>query len=111
MTQLTGYDTSDRFFATRYTQGGRRVYAIDLSLMQVAAYLPAPDPANPTEGNRRVRESHAAAFGTYVREHEDWVSPALLLRSRWLLPSIYRRNLKMQAKARLGLQCTQAYFT
>ena len=90
MTQLTGYDTSDRFFATRYTQGGRRVYAIDLSLMQVAAYLPAPDPANPTEGNRRVRESHAAAFGTYVREHEDWVSPALLLRS----PDIFEFEIK-----------------
>ncbi len=81
MDSLTGYDTQDRFYATRYTQGGRRVYAIDLSLTQIAAYLPAPDPANPTEGNRRVRESHAAAFGQYVREHEDWVSPALLLRA------------------------------
>ncbi len=87
---LSGYDTSDRLFATRYTQGGRRVYAIDLSLTQVAAYLPAPDPANPTEGNRRVRESHAAAFGQYVREHEDWVSPALLLRS----PDIYEFEVK-----------------
>jgi hypothetical protein len=77
---VTGYDTEDRFYATKYTQGGRKVYNIDLSPLQVAAYLPEPDPSNPTEGNRRVRESHAVAFGNYVREHEDWVSPALLLR-------------------------------
>jgi hypothetical protein len=77
---VTGYDTEDRFYATKYMQGGRRVFAIDLSLTQVAAYLPEPDPNHPTEGNRRVRESHAVAFGNYVREHEDWVSPALLLR-------------------------------
>lgn len=78
---LSGYDTEDRFYATRYLQGGRRIYAIDLSPVQIAAYLPAPDPNRLTEGNRRVRESHAAAFGRYLREHEDWVSPALLLRA------------------------------
>ncbi len=83
---VTGYDTEDRFYATRYWQGGRRVYSIDLSLAQVAALLPAPDPNNPTEGNRRVRESHAKAFGDYVREHDDWVSPALVLRG----PDIFR---------------------
>lgn len=77
---VTGYDTEDRFYATKYTQGGRKVFNIDLSPMQVAAYLPEPDPNNPTEGNRRVRESHAVAFGTYIREQEDWVSPSLLLR-------------------------------
>ncbi|MBA3375305.1 MAG: hypothetical protein H0U00_05755 [Actinobacteria bacterium] len=81
MPALTGYDTQDRFYATRYSQGERRVYSIDLSPMQIAAYLPAPDPANPTEGNRRVREGHARSFGEYVREHDDWVSPALLLRA------------------------------
>lgn len=80
MPEVTGYDTEDRFYATKYNQGGRKVFAIDLSLTQIAAYLPEPDATNPTEGNRRVRESHAAAFGNYVREHEDWVSPALLLR-------------------------------
>jgi hypothetical protein len=81
METLTGYDTQDRFYATRYSLGGRRLYSIDLSLAQIAAYLPAPDPSNPTEGNRRVRLSHATAFADYVREHEDWVSPALLLRA------------------------------
>jgi hypothetical protein len=83
---VTGYDTEDRFYATKYSQGGRKVFAIDLSLTQIAAYLPEPDPNNPTEGNRRVRESHAVAFGNYVRESEDWVSPALLLRG----PDIFK---------------------
>jgi DNA-sulfur modification-associated len=77
---VTGYDTDDRFYATRYRQGGRQVYAVDLSLAQIAALLPAPDPDNPTEGNRRIRPSHASAFGDYVREHPEWVSPALVLR-------------------------------
>lgn len=77
---VTGYDTEDRFYATKYTQGRRKVFAIDLSLTQIASYLPEPDPKDPTEGNRRVREAHAVAFGNYLREHEDWVSPALLLR-------------------------------
>jgi hypothetical protein len=83
---VTGYDTEDRFYATKYTQGGRRVFNIDLSPVQVAAYLPEPDPNHRTEGNRRVRESHAVAFGNYIREHEDWVSPALLLRG----PDIFK---------------------
>lgn len=83
---VTGYDTEDRFYATKYAQGGRKVFNIDLSPLQVAAYLPEPDPSNPTEGNRRVRESHAVAFGNYVREHEEWVSPALLLRG----PDIFK---------------------
>src|SRR4051794_17847578 len=92
MSSLSGYDTEDRFYATKYSQGGRQIYAIDLSLAQIAAYLPAPDPRRPTEGNRRVRESHAAAFGRYLREHEDWVSPALLLRA----PDIFNFESKEQ---------------
>lgn len=78
---LTGYDTHDRYYATRYEQGGRTVYSIDLSLQSVAATLPRPDPSHPTPGNRRVKESHARGFGQYVRENKDWVAPALLLRS------------------------------
>jgi hypothetical protein len=89
-TPVTGYDTEDRFYATKYAQGGRKVFALDLSLAQVAAYLPEPDPNTRTEGNRRIRESHAKAFGTYVREQEDWVSPALLLRS----PDIFKFEMK-----------------
>jgi len=78
---LTGYDTHDRYYATRYEQGGRTVYSIDLSLQSVAATLPRPDPTHPTPGNRRVKESHARGFGQYVRENKEWVAPALLLRS------------------------------
>jgi hypothetical protein len=78
---VTAYDPDIRFFATRYSQGGRQVLAIDLSLTQIAALLPAPDPQKPTEGNRRVKESHAAAFGDYIRSQDEWVSPALEMRA------------------------------
>jgi DNA-sulfur modification-associated len=77
----TGYDPNTRYYATRYHQGGRVVFSIDLALTQVADLLPAPDPNNPTEGNRQVKESHAKAFADYVREKEDWVAPALVLRA------------------------------
>jgi hypothetical protein len=83
---LSGYYTHDTFYATRYKQGGRTVYNIDLSLLQIDTYLPIPDPQRPTEGNRRVKESHARAFGEYVRKQEEWVSPALLLRA----PNIFQ---------------------
>ncbi len=83
---MTGYDTEDRYYATRYKQGQRTVYSIDLSLAGVAATLPRPDPHKPTPGNRRVKESHARGFGNYVREHEEWVAPALLLRA----PDIFK---------------------
>lgn len=80
-TDVTGYDPSIRFFATRYQQGGRTVFSLDLALTQIAGLLPAPNPANPTEGNRRIKESHARAFGDYVRTHPDWVAPPLVLRA------------------------------
>ena len=79
--QITGYATHDDFYSSRFQQGLRRVYGVELTPTEIAAYLPKPDPERPTEGNRRVRKAHAAAFGTYLREHEDWVCPALLLRS------------------------------
>jgi DNA-sulfur modification-associated len=81
MPQVSGYDTADRFLASRYRQGERIVYTIDLSLTQVAAYIPAPDPDRPTEGNRKIRVAHAEGFGNYIREKKNWVAPALLLRA------------------------------
>ena len=78
---ISGYSTHDEFYASRYPQGLRRVYAIDLTPAEIAAFLPKPDPDHPTEGNRRVRKAHAAAFGAYLREHENWICPALLLRA------------------------------
>ena len=79
--EVTGYDPDIRFYATRYRQGGRTVLSLDLALTQIAGLLPAPDPASPTEGNRRIKESHAHAFGDYVRSKPDWVAPALVLRA------------------------------
>ena len=80
-TEMTGYSSEDRYYASRFKQGGRTVYSIDLSLDTVAATMPRPDPNRPTPGNRRVKEAHARGFGRYVREKEDWVAPALLLRA------------------------------
>src|SRR5437899_627617 len=79
--RVTGYDPDVRLFATRYRQGERPVYSVDLSLTQIAGLLPAPNPAEPTEGNRRIKEAHATAFGEYIREQRDWVAPALVLRA------------------------------
>jgi hypothetical protein len=77
----TGYSSDVTFYATRYRQGGRTVYSLDLSLMQVASFLPRPGIGVATEGNRMIREPHAKAFGEYVRSNPDWVSPALVLRA------------------------------
>lgn len=77
---VTGYESEVRFFATRYKQGGRTVYSLDLSVAQIVSLLPEPDPDRPQPGNRRIQPQHAAAFGEYIREHEDWIAPALVLR-------------------------------
>src|SRR5947208_1842952 len=90
MSEVTGYDPDVRFYATHYKQGERNVFAVDLSLTQIAGLLPKPDPAQPTEGNRRIKESHARAFGDYVRQQPDWVAPALVLRA----PNIFTFEVK-----------------
>jgi hypothetical protein len=77
----TGYSSDVTFYATRYRQGGRTVYSLDLSLVQIAALLPRPGVGVATEGNRMIREPHAKAFGEYIRNNQDWVSPALVLRA------------------------------
>lgn len=78
---VTGYDPEIRFYASRYTQGGRTAYSLDLSLAQIAGLLPAPDPMDPQPGNRRIVPAHATAFGNYVREHDNWFSPGISLRA------------------------------
>src|SRR5205085_10752108 len=78
---VTGYDAEARFYATRYKQGGRTVYSLDLSIAQIAGMIPAPDPTVDQPGNRVIRVPHAASFGQYIRENEDWVSPAVVLRA------------------------------
>lgn len=89
-TEVTGYDPDIRFYATRYRQGGRTVFSIDLSLTQIAGLLPKPDPARVTEGNRRIKQAHARAFGDYVRTQPDWIAPALVLRS----PDIFKFDVR-----------------
>lgn len=79
--EISGYETADKFLATRYRQGGRNVFDIDLSLTQVASYVPKPDPEKPTEGNRKIRVAHADTFAEYVMWNDGWVAPALLLRA------------------------------
>lgn len=80
-TTVTGYESELRFFASRYKQGGRTVYSLDLSIAQVVGLVSEPDPDRPQPGNRRIQPLHAQAFGDYIREHPEWVAPALILRA------------------------------
>src|ERR1700682_2444830 len=89
---LTGYDTHDRYFAARFTMGGRKIYSLDLPLVAVAATLPRPDPEHPTQGNRRVDRKHAHDFADYIREKEEWVSPAFILRA----PDIFKFDMQAE---------------
>ncbi len=77
----TGYGTHDTYFATKYLQGDRTFYSLDVSVPELVAMIPAPDPSRPAEGNRRINESHARKFADYVRSRRDWVCPPMLLRS------------------------------
>lgn len=76
----TGYGYADQFWATRFRQGERIVYSIELSLIELAAYIREPNPDHPQEGNRRITPSHAQGFARYIRENDKWAVPALLLR-------------------------------
>jgi hypothetical protein len=80
---VTAYDPYERFFGSRYRQGGRTVYSLDLSVRELVAFLPKPDPNKPLDNSdtqRRIYPEHARSFANYVEEQEDWVCPALLLR-------------------------------
>ncbi|MFF2388888.1 DNA sulfur modification protein DndB [Agromyces sp. NPDC058104] len=79
--EVPGNDSRPRFAATRFRQGGRTVYSLDLSLESVIASIMPPDPDKPTEGNRAIRPKHALEFGQYIRQHEDWVVPGLIMRA------------------------------
>jgi hypothetical protein len=80
-TLVTGYAPEDRYLASRYTQGSRTVYDLELPLEAIPQVLPVPDPDRPTPGNRKVKPAHARDFGAYVRKHEHWVAPSLLMRA------------------------------
>ena len=72
----SGYSTHDEYFAMRFNQGERVVYSVDLSVPQLVATLPKPDPDRPQEGNRRINLSHARGFAEYVQERSNWVALA-----------------------------------
>ncbi len=82
--QATGYDPNEYFFASRYKQGGRTVYALDWSVRELVTFLPKPNPDAPLDldsTQRRIVRAHARGFGEYVRNDRGWVCPALLLRA------------------------------
>jgi hypothetical protein len=78
---ITGYAPEDRYLATRYAQGDRQVYDFELPLNAIPQIFPVPDPDRPTLGNRRVKPGHARDFAKYVREQQEWVAPAILMRA------------------------------
>lgn len=79
--ELSGYSEADRYLATRFKQGGRDVYCIDLSVPQLVATLPKPNPEQTLDANRRIDPRHAKGFAAYVRGNANWIIPPLLLRA------------------------------
>jgi hypothetical protein len=76
-----GYSTDAGFFASRYKQGGRTVYSLDLSPSEIIDTVKQPDPETPSPGNRAIRSAHADGFARYFRERSEWVSPSIMLRT------------------------------
>lgn len=66
--------------ATRYRQGGRTQYHVNLPLGQVTTLIKRPDPSRPLPGNRKVEAKRGQDFGDYLRKNSDWVAPALIVR-------------------------------
>lgn len=77
----SGYSTHDTFFASRFRQGGRVVYSLDLSPLQLTSLVTRPNPQVPVESNREIRMKHAADFANYFREHDTWLIPGIILRT------------------------------
>ncbi|MGH7641950.1 MAG: DNA sulfur modification protein DndB [Candidatus Dormibacteria bacterium] len=93
--QPSGYSTEDSYFATRFMQGTRVVYSLELALEVAAASLPRPDPHHPMPGNRRVNANHAHRFAQYIRDQPEWVAPAVLLRG----PDIFAFHVRERTAA------------
>ena len=91
---VSGYDADITLFASRYKQGGRTVYGLDLSLAQIASLITPPDPNVTLPGNRAIRPAHADDFAKYIRLRKDWVMPGMILRA----PAIF----KFEAQAEVG---------
>src|SRR5256885_1098598 len=76
----TGTGSDAVYLASKYHQGGRTHYSLQLPLAQVIRLLPKPNPEEPFEGNRAVNENHARGFAEYLLTKPDWVSPAVMVR-------------------------------
>lgn len=77
---LSGYSEADQYLATRFRQGGRDLYCIDLSVSQLVVTLPKPDPARSID-DRGIDLKQARGFAAQVRENRQWGSAPLLLRT------------------------------
>ena len=77
----SGYASGDQYFATKYRQGERTVYSIDLSPAQITTTIKRPDPSRPTRTNREINAAHASSFAQYLRNTPKRVIPPLLLRA------------------------------
>lgn len=77
----TSYSTDERFYATRYRQGGRTVFLVALSPGQIISNILRPNPKVANPGNRQIRVNHAQSFAKYYLEHQNWVIPGIILRS------------------------------
>jgi len=78
--QATGYSTTEVYYGTRFIQGGRTNYLLDLSLLQIMSIVPRPNPEIASPGNRKINVKHATDFSTYQRKTPEWVVPGILLR-------------------------------
>ncbi|MGN6325829.1 DNA sulfur modification protein DndB [Pseudolysinimonas sp.] len=76
----TGYSTTEVYYGTRFVQGGRTNYLLDLTLLQILSLVPRPNPEVATVGNRRINAKHANDFATYLRKTPEWVVPGIILR-------------------------------
>ncbi|MGO2150881.1 MAG: DNA sulfur modification protein DndB [Microbacterium gubbeenense] len=81
----TGYSTDEHYFATRYKQGARTVFAFQLTPAEITSLVKRPNPEANNPGNRRIRLSHAQGFAKYFLERDNWVAPGIILRA----PSIF----------------------
>lgn len=90
--EVSGYNDEISLYASRYKQGGRTVYSLDLSLTQIASLISRPDPNAANPGNRQIRPAHAEGFGKYIREREDWIMPGMILHS----PNIFRFEVQVE---------------
>lgn len=83
---VPGITTDEVALATRYKQGGRTVYSLVLTPLELISMVAQPDPKIPNPGNRAITESHAKKFAEYYIERPSWIIPGIILRA----PNIFK---------------------